>query len=472
MAWNNLTVPTANAEEFQQILDTAYKNYQDSIENLIAAATDEIETAINRNDMALKEIVREYTDDASQLARDYYHTVRQAWQEYTGQEFPGFDDGGLIDTDRILWQTQHGVANTDYPGLKYRDVKTGSNKAGLTMDDLWPDMTNIDDAQQFIGDMIRNALRSQTQQCMRRDPTQPRWARVPQDKTCAFCVMLASRGFAYLSDETAGKDGTRFHDDCDCRIVPSWGRQSLKGYDLAGLRHAYEQGEQYAAKHGMSRKHGKRLPPDDVVKAMRRIPGLCTDSCIPEELQLPPGRRPKDPDKGRIFNRYLGDRSILEALAGANPNYEKGKEYQYNCQRCVIAYEMRRRGYAVSAKPRELTASGGLAIDPFPYSWMEAFVSTPLQCGNGTGLNEIKTHMESWGLSSRAIIFIQWEGEPATTHVFIAENLRHGVRFLDPQTGEWDVHRYFDSVKPGKTAIMRIDDAHAIGNIVRQVCEV
>lgn len=127
--------------------------------------------------MALKEIMREYTDAASQLARDYYHTVRQAWAEYTGQEFPGFNDGSLIDTDRILWQIQHGMANTDYPGLKYRDVKTGSNKAGLTMDDLWPDMTDIDDAQQFIGDMIRTALRSQTQQCVRRDPTQPRWAR-------------------------------------------------------------------------------------------------------------------------------------------------------------------------------------------------------------------------------------------------------------------------------------------------------
>ncbi|RYQ70705.1 hypothetical protein [Bifidobacterium pseudolongum] len=278
MAWNNLTVPTANAEEFQQILDTAYKNYQDSIENLIDVATDEIETAINRNDMALKEIVREYTDDASQLARDYYHTVRQAWQEYTGQEFPGFDDGGLIDTDRILWQTQHGVANTDYPGLKYRDVKTGSNKAGLTMDDLWPDMTNIDDAQQFIGDMIRNALRSQTQQCMRRDPTQPRWARVPQGKTCAFCVMLASRGFAYLSDETAGKDGTRFHDDCDCRIIPSWGRQSLKGYNQNEYLHMYEEAHKLGDDESTTLKRMRREFPDKVsdgVKPLKVLPWDC-----------------------------------------------------------------------------------------------------------------------------------------------------------------------------------------------------
>lgn len=45
MALNNLTVPTDDADEFQRILDAAYKKYQDSIENLTDAATDEIETA-------------------------------------------------------------------------------------------------------------------------------------------------------------------------------------------------------------------------------------------------------------------------------------------------------------------------------------------------------------------------------------------------------------------------------------------
>ncbi|RSX47846.1 hypothetical protein D2E22_1133 [Bifidobacterium castoris] len=227
--------------------------------------------------MALKEIMREYTDAASQLARDYYHTVRQAWAEYTGQEFPGFNDGGLIDTDRILWQIQHGMANTDYPGLKYRDVKTGSNKAGLTMNDLWPDMTDIDDAQQFIGDMIRTALRSQTQQCMRRDPTQPRWARVPHGKTCAFCVMLASRGFAYLSAETGGKGGTRFHDDCDCRVIPSWGRQTLKGYDPDEYHRLYRNARDIASS------TAKRT----VLKALRRIdPESVTDGVFPDDNKM------------------------------------------------------------------------------------------------------------------------------------------------------------------------------------------
>lgn len=230
MALNNLTVPTDDADEFQRILDAAYKKYQDSIENLTDAATDEIETAVNRHDMALKEIVREYVADASQLAKDYHHMLRQAWSEYSGTEFPPFADDGLVDFDRVLWQTVHGVANTDYPGLKYRDVKSGSNKFGVTMDDLWPSMDNVDDAQQFIGDMISAALRSQTQRSIRRDPTNPRWARVPQGKSCAFCTMLASRGFAYTSEEAAGGEGNKYHDDCHCRIIPSWGKQALTGY--------------------------------------------------------------------------------------------------------------------------------------------------------------------------------------------------------------------------------------------------
>lgn len=231
MALNNLTVPTDDDDEFQRILDAAYKKYQDSIENLTDAAADEIETAINRHDMALKEIVREYVADASQLAKDYHHMLRQAWSEYSDTEFPPFADDGLVDFDRVLWQTVHGVANTDYPGLKYRDVKSGSNKFGVTMDDLWPSMDNVDDAQQFIGDMISAALRSQTQRSIRRDPTKPSWARVPQGKSCAFCTMLASRGFTYTSEESAGGDGNKYHDDCHCRIIPSWGKQTLTGYD-------------------------------------------------------------------------------------------------------------------------------------------------------------------------------------------------------------------------------------------------
>ena len=56
----------------------------------------------------------------------------------------------------------------------------------------------------------------------RHDPDQPRFARVPQgEKTCDFCLMLASRGPVYLTEESAGAF-TKYHAHCDCKVVPFW----------------------------------------------------------------------------------------------------------------------------------------------------------------------------------------------------------------------------------------------------------
>ena len=65
------------------------------------------------------------------------------------------------------------------------------------------------------------------------DPKKPRWARVPSGaKTCAFCEMLASRGFVYYSKQTAGALKS-WHSHCDCMIVPEWDadKTHIQGYD-------------------------------------------------------------------------------------------------------------------------------------------------------------------------------------------------------------------------------------------------
>lgn len=62
--------------------------------------------------------------------------------------------------------------------------------------------------------------------------------------------------------------------------------------------------------------------------------------------------------------------SITKAAEGANPYYNGNyREFSENCQRCVVAYEARRRGYNVVAQP---TYQG----DQLPYG-----VSVP---GKGT----------------------------------------------------------------------------------------
>lgn len=87
----------------------------------------------------------------------------------------------------------------------------------------------------FIGkcaDRIDYETRRAANECVaynaKNDPKKPRWARIPTGaETCQFCIMLASRGFVYHSEETA----SHAHAHCDCRVVPSWDKAGAEGYD-------------------------------------------------------------------------------------------------------------------------------------------------------------------------------------------------------------------------------------------------
>lgn len=71
-----------------------------------------------------------------------------------------------------------------------------------------------------------------------------RFARVPMGaKTCAFCMMLASRGFVYYSKKAAG-ELMQYHNDCDCQIVA--GVDDVEGYDPDGLYEDYQASRQEA----------------------------------------------------------------------------------------------------------------------------------------------------------------------------------------------------------------------------------
>lgn len=72
-----------------------------------------------------------------------------------------------------------------------------------------------------------------------------RWARVPVGSyTCPFCVMLASRGFVYATEKSAGSSG-QYHAYCDCALVPSGkkGAANIDGYDPDKLYDLYKKGQ-------------------------------------------------------------------------------------------------------------------------------------------------------------------------------------------------------------------------------------
>ncbi len=68
-----------------------------------------------------------------------------------------------------------------------------------------------------------------------------RYARVPFGNSCAFCLMLASRGFVYETKTTAGEDKGHYHAHCRCKIVAGKKGTEIKGYDPDGLNKRMQQ---------------------------------------------------------------------------------------------------------------------------------------------------------------------------------------------------------------------------------------
>lgn len=121
-----------------------------------------------------------------------------------------------------------------------------------------------------IGRHIANQARGTIEENVRRDPSGPSYARVPSGaKTCAWCEMLASRGFVYYNAETAGALG-QFHDDCDCQIVPEFrkGKPRIEGYDPDAYRERYMKAREVAGSGDQN----------EIAAAMRRLyPDQYTD---------------------------------------------------------------------------------------------------------------------------------------------------------------------------------------------------
>ena len=97
-----------------------------------------------------------------------------------------------------------------------------------------------------------------------------RWARVPSGaKTCAWCLMLASRDAVYGSKQSAGGDGHRFHGACDCVAT-----RIAKASD-------YPEGylpDDYYAMYQAARDEAQSGDIKDIAEAFRRIhPDSVTD---------------------------------------------------------------------------------------------------------------------------------------------------------------------------------------------------
>lgn len=140
-----------------------------------------------------------------------------------------------------------------------------------------------------------------------------------------------------------------------------------------------------------------------------------------------------------------------------NPNYDEGVRngYYFNCQSCVVAYEMRRRGYDVEALMR-VVGDKENAPEQLAHRTQSAWIdpSTGVEpkkqkCGGAnfinldTGKTTYKTFDEiteelnfATGVPGRYHVDWYWKGRQ-DGHIIVAERFENnGLRFYDAQTGE------------------------------------
>lgn len=165
---------------------------------------------------------------------------------------------------------------------------------------------------------------------------------------------------------------------------------------------------------------------------------------------------------------------IQDAVTGANPNYKPRTPYSVNCQRCVQAYEFRRRGYDVIAKPKPstnniITWGSECFIQPgaYQYSW-QAFTLNQTEAA-------VKKTLANAPDGSRFAIYVKWQRKyGGSAHVFIAEKTGGVVRYLDPQIASMDASDYFSKGSKGRFGYFRMDDKQLTtdANIISATVEV
>ena len=162
---------------------------------------------------------------------------------------------------------------------------------------------------------------------------------------------------------------------------------------------------------------------------------------------------------------------IVDAFYDANPYYNREfAAYSQNCQRCVVAYELRRRGYDVQAAPtykgdelpRVVFAKGGI----YSGNWRAAFQHSKITKVGVDGrqtnaaqrtIDNIESNMKTWGNGSRAVVQVFWKGGGG--HVFNVENDNGRMVYVDAQTHKRvNINEYMGYAYTGDVNLVRTDN--------------
>ena len=173
------------------------------------------------------------------------------------------------------------------------------------------------------------------------------------------------------------------------------------------------------------------------------------------------------------FNLKEKEMSIEEDNELINKdNYYKigGIAYRSNCTHCSIAYELRRRGLDVKAKPIE---KNGIMQYRWPrYLEMSGGIKyIPKSVRRDALKNEMISEMVKAGEGAR--FQVRWGWTSVSGHATTAEIRNGEVIFIDPQTGMVEVNdcKHFANTMPSRTWFMRVDNIELDPSLFKDVIE-
>lgn len=161
--------------------------------------------------------------------------------------------------------------------------------------------------------------------------------------------------------------------------------------------------------------------------------------------------------------------NLTNAVKDANPNYDLGPEYQFNCQRCIIATEARLRGYDVQALP---TSSDDTMPNGLNYlsNFVNPNTTTISRTTARARQNSVESEMSSYGDGSRAVMSFGWSGG-GSGHVINVVQRNGRTGYYDGQTGEkYDAGALFNAMsRSGNINLTRVDNLAFSDTVNRSV---
>ena len=167
-----------------------------------------------------------------------------------------------------------------------------------------------------------------------------------------------------------------------------------------------------------------------------------------------------------IFKRIKKKENEEESAKRCNPNFNENKDdYSSNCQRCIVAYIMRRRGCDVQAKPYLMDdAFNAAAKNEDDDGWTLAFVglhTEKMHLGKRPDIPGVSGYIRNrfyrGGDGIYVLRYFTRNDNPflSVGHVIIADVKNGSPKYIDPQTGKvkaFDISEIkLDSIRVTKT---------------------